>query len=97
MYNGAAAMAGISNIQRSQDTLWTLGADTGGKALLDMNDLSLGIVQAQRSFSSYYILGYYTSNANPDGKFRRIKISLRDGVSGDLDYRQGYYAGKEAD
>jgi VWFA-related protein len=95
MYNGAAAMAGISNIQRSQDTLWTLGADTGGKALLDMNDLSLGIVQAQRSFSSYYILGYYTSNANPDGKFRRIKISLRDGVSGDLDYRQGYYAGKE--
>jgi len=95
MYNGASAMAAITGIQRSQDTLWTLGADTGGKALLDMNDLSLGIVQAQRSFSSYYILGYYTSNSNQDGKFRRIKISLRDGVSGDLDYRQGYYAGKE--
>ena len=95
MYNGASAMAAITGIQRSQDTLWTLGADTGGKALLDMNDLSVGIVQAQRSFSSYYILGYYTSNSNQDGKFRRIKISLRDGVSGDLDYRQGYYAGKE--
>ena len=95
MYNGASAMAAITNIQRSQDTLWTLGADTGGKALLDVNDLSLGIVQAQRAFSSYYILGYYTSNSNPDGKFRRIKIALRDGLSGDLDYRQGYYAGKE--
>jgi len=95
MYNGASAMAAITNIQRSQDTLWTLGADTGGKALLDVNDLSLGIVQAQRAFSSYYIIGYYTSNSNLDGKFRRIKISLRDGVSGDLDYRQGYYAGKE--
>jgi len=95
MYNGASAMAAITNIQRSQDTLWTLGADTGGKALLDVNDLSLGIVQAQRAFSSYYILGYYTSNSNLDGKFRRIKISLRDGVSGDLDYRQGYFAGKE--
>jgi len=95
MYNGASAMAAVTNIQRSQDTLWTLGADTGGKALLDVNDLSLGIVQAQRAFSSYYILGYYTSNSNPDGKFRRIKISLRDGLSGDLDYRQGYYAGKE--
>jgi VWFA-related protein len=95
MYNGASAMAAITSIQRSQDTLWTLGADTGGKALLDVNDLSLGIVQAQRAFSSYYILGYYTSNSNLDGKFRRIKISLRDGLSGDLDYRQGYFAGKE--
>ncbi|HYV61056.1 MAG TPA: VWA domain-containing protein [Bryobacteraceae bacterium] len=95
MYTGASAMAAITNLQRTQDTLWTLGADTGGKALLDVNDLSLGIVNAQRAFSSYYIVGYYTNNANLDGKFRRIKISLREGVSGDLDYRQGYYAGKE--
>jgi len=95
MYTGASAMAAMTNIQRTQDTLWTLGADTGGKALLDVNDLSLGIVNAQRAFSSYYILGYYTSNANNDGKFRRIKIALREGLSGDLDYRQGYFAGKD--
>ena len=95
MYTGASSLAAMTNFQRTQDTLWTLGADTGGKALLDMNDLSTGIVQAQRSFSSYYILGYYTSNANLDGKFRRIKISLRAGLSGSLDFRQGYYAGKE--
>jgi len=95
MYTGASAMASLTNMQRSQDTLWTLGADTGGKALLDVNDLSMGIVNAQRAFSSYYILGYYTSNTNLDGKFRRIKISLREGISGTLDYRQGYYAGKD--
>jgi VWFA-related protein len=95
MYTGASAMTALTNMQRSQDTLWTLGADTGGKALLDVNDLSMGIIQAQRAFSSYYIIGYYTSNANLDGKFRRIKISLREGVAGDLDYRQGYFAGKE--
>jgi VWFA-related protein len=95
MYTGSSSMTAMMNIQRTQDTLWTLAADTGGKALLDANDLSMGIVNAQRAFSSYYIIGYYTSNANLDGKFRRIKISLREGVSGDLDYRQGYYAGKE--
>jgi VWFA-related protein len=95
MYTGASAMTAMTNIQRTQDTLWTLAADTGGKALLDVNDLSMGIVNAQKAFSSYYIIGYYTSNANLDGKFRRIKISLREGVSGDLDYRQGYYAGKD--
>ena len=95
MYTGASAMAAMTNLQRTQDTLWTLAADTGGKALLDVNDLSAGIVNAQKSFSSYYILGYYTSNANLDGKFRRVKISLREGLSADLDYRQGYYAGKD--
>jgi len=95
MYTGASSNAAIGNIQRSQDTLWTLAADTGGKALLDSNDLSRGIVQAQQSISSYYILGYYASNQNLDGKFRRIKITLREGLTASLDYRQGYYAGKQ--
>jgi len=95
MYSGASALAMMTNYQRTQDTLWTMAADTGGKALLDSNDLAAGIVQAQKSISSYYILGYYTSNQALDGKFRRIKISLNDGLSASLDYRQGYYAGKQ--
>jgi hypothetical protein len=95
MYNGAGAMAMTTGLQRSQDTLYSLGADTGGKALLDFNDLTMGIVQAQKAFSSYYILGYYTTNQNLDGKFRRIKISLREGLAASLDFRQGYYAGKQ--
>ena len=45
-----------------QETLYSLAADTGGKALLDNNDLSLGIVQAQKDVRSYYILGYYSTN-----------------------------------
>ncbi len=94
MYSGAAGLAVMSNYQRSQDTLWTMAADTGGKALLDSNDLAAGIAQAQKSISSYYILGYYTSNEARDGKFRRIRISLNNGLSASLDYRRGYYAGK---
>lgn len=93
MYTGAAANAVAANLQRSQDTLWTLGADTGGKALLDYNDLGRGIVQAQQSVSSYYVIGYYTTNTNPDGKFRKVKITLAN-PDYTLDYRQGYYANK---
>lgn len=95
MYSGAAAMAITGNFQQSQDTLYALAADTGGKALLDSNDLTRGIAQAARSISSYYILGYYTTNPAQDGKFRRVKISLNDGRAANLDYRQGYFAGKE--
>ncbi len=45
--------------------------------------------------SSYYIIGYYTTNSAPDGKFRRISIALKEFPSAKLDYRQGYFAGKE--
>ena len=95
MYTGASAQAVTTNFQRSQDTLYALAGDTGGKAFLDNNDLAGGIVQAQQSISDYYILGYYTSNTDPNGKFRRIRISLANNQEAKLDYRQGYYADKE--
>lgn len=94
MYTGGAALAVNSGFQQSQDTLFALAGDTGGKALLDYNDLAKGIVDAQHSVTSYYLLEYYTSNPNLDGKFRKIKITLND-QNAKLDYRQGYYAGKE--
>jgi hypothetical protein len=95
MYSGTAALAVTTRMQQSQDTLFALAGDTGGKALLDYNDLTRGIVQAQQSTSSYYILGYYTSNGTLDGRFRRIKISVNPELAANLDYRQGYYAGKQ--
>jgi VWFA-related protein len=99
MYSGSSARALTSNFQNQQETLYTLAADTGGKALLDNNDLSMGIVQAQKDMTSYYIIGYYSSNAALDGHFRRVKITLNNsalaGKIAKLDYRQGYYAGKQ--
>ena len=94
MYTGAAALSNTSNFQQSQDTLFALAGDTGGKALFDYNDLSKGIVQAQQAVTSYYILEYYTTNPNLDGRFRKVKITLND-ANAKLDYREGYYAGKE--
>ena len=95
MYAGASAQAVTTSFQRSQDTLYALAGDTGGKAFLDNNDLSRGIVEARESISDYYILGYYTTNTEPNGKFRRIRISLANNQEAKLDYRQGYYAAKE--
>jgi len=94
MYTGAAALAVMTNFERSQDTLYTLATDTGGKAMLDSNDLVAGIVAAEKSITGYYIIGFYTTNEKLDGKYRRIKITLNDNIEARLDYRQGYYAGK---
>ncbi len=93
MYTGASAGSFQSNFQRSQDTLYSIAADTGGKALLDNNDLGKGMENAEKSESSYYIIGYYTTNDKLDGKFRRIKISMSEQTA-KVEYRQGYFAGK---
>jgi VWFA-related protein len=95
MYNGSAARAGNDRLQQSQDTLYSLAADTGGKAFFDNNDLTAGIVRAQHSISDYYLIGYYTTNTTQNGRFRRIKITVPEKFNASLDYRQGYYANKE--
>ena len=66
----------LTNFQRSQDTLYSLAKDTGGKAMFDYNDLSLGIVQAAQAVTSYYIVGFYSKHTALDGKFHRVKITL---------------------
>ncbi len=95
MYSGVAAQANTANFQQSQDTLFSLAGDTGGKALLDYNDLDRGIVNAQQAISDYYILEYYTSNPSLDGRFRKIKVTVTNPTDAKLEFRQGYYAGKE--
>lgn len=50
-------------------------------------------MNAQKAISAYYVLGYYTTNTAPDGKFRRISISLKE-IPTKLDYRSGYFANK---
>jgi VWFA-related protein len=94
MYSGTAAQAVTDNFQQSQDTMYALGGDTGGKALFDNNDLTRGIVQAQRSISDYYIVGYYTTNTAQNGRFRRVKITVNSAPDASLEYRRGYYANK---
>ena len=95
MFSGTSAQAVTTRFQRSQDTLYALAKDTGGKAMFDNNDLSLGIKQAAEGMTSYYEIGYYPTHTALDGRFHRIKISLKEGLSADLSYRQGYFADKE--
>jgi VWFA-related protein len=99
MYSGSSARASQTNFQAQQETLYSLATDTGGKLMIDNSDLAMGIVQAQKDISSYYILGYYTTNEKLDGHFRRVKIALKDPALAarvpKMDYRQGYWAGKD--
>jgi hypothetical protein len=72
-----------------------LAEESGGIALLNMSDLRPGLDRLVRDISSYYLLGYYSTNNRPDGKFRRNEVKVsRSGVR--VVHRNGYFAARES-
>ncbi len=94
MFTGQGAMTLSGNFQRSQDSLYALSKDTGGNPMFDYNDLTLGITRAVESMTSYYIIGYYSTHPAADGRFRRVRVSLANGMDADVQFRSGYFADK---
>jgi len=93
-YSGASVLNDLNGNAASQETLYTLAADTGGKAFMDTNDFGGVFQQVQKDTSAYYVLGYTSSNRLKDGHFRRLKVQVNRGDV-KLEYRSGYYAGRD--
>jgi VWFA-related protein len=92
IFSGTTQQTMRSSFYDSQETLYTLAAETGGIAFLDSNDLTAGLRRAEDDMSTYYELGYYSANTAVDGTYRRLRIQLVNGGPADLSYRRGYYA-----
>ena len=90
-YSGQAMLSAYESNFTTQETLVTLASDTGGRAFLDSNDFGAIFKGMQDDTSMYYVLGYHSSNAARDGRYRRITVKLK---RSDLkvQYRRGYYA-----
>jgi len=90
-YSGQSMINALNSNFTTQETLVTLASDTGGKAFLDSNDFSQVFRGVQQDTSTYYLLGYHSSNPAKDGRYRRISVKVNvPGVK--IDYRRGYYA-----
>jgi VWFA-related protein len=98
---GASAFQGANVTSRgasrdnSQETLSTLASDTGGRLFVDDNDLSVGMQKARDDISSYYIVGYYSTNGKMDGKYRRVQVKLNNNIQAKIDYKSGYFGDKD--
>lgn len=95
MFSGTITQSLVSNADRQRDVLYSMARDTGGRAIVDINDLGLGVADVASRVSGYYILGYYPDNTATDGRYRRVRISLTGGRRAELHYRQGYYGPKD--
>jgi len=90
-YSGRSTMNALESNFTTQETLVTLASDTGGKAFLDSNDFSKVFKSVQDDTSTYYLLGYHSTNPARDGHYRRITVKINvPGVK--IDSRRGYYA-----
>jgi VWFA-related protein len=93
-FSGASVSNQFSQLASSQDTLTAMAEDTGGRAFYDSNAFGDVFDRVVADTSAYYVLGYSSTNAARDGRFRRIKVRLKD-PSLKLDYRSGYYAPRD--
>lgn len=78
------------------ESLQTLAGATDGLAVVNSNDIDRGLRRVVDDLTSYYLLGYYSTNDKLDGKFRAIKVRVkRPGV--DVRARRGYRAATKAE
>ncbi len=76
-------------LRARMDSLRTLADATDGIAVLNNNDLDVGLKRIANDLSSYYLLGYYSNNSSLDGRYHTIKVRVkRPGV--DVRARKGY-------
>ena len=79
-----------------EESLRLLALNTDGLALLSNNDLGKQLRRVSDDLTSYYLLGYYSTNAKLDGKYRTITVHVKQpGV--EIRARKGYRAPTEAD
>lgn len=85
-----------STFNRRSDSLTTLATATDGIPVTGSNDFAPGLKRIQDDLSSYYLLGYNSTNTTFDGKFRTITVRVRrPGVT--VRARPGYLAPTEAE
>jgi VWFA-related protein len=85
-----------TNLRQLNDFMKVVADNTGGQAIVDTDAILPGVDRIFREYSAYYLLGYESSNGNPDGKFRDIDVKVRrDGVT--VRARAGYWAPRAED
>ncbi len=62
--------------QAQQSGLRTLAERTGGRAVLNSNELGDVFTQIEADFYGYYLLGYYPRNVREKDRFRKIKVRV---------------------
>jgi VWFA-related protein len=76
------------------ESLKTAALNTDGLAVMDSRDIDAGLKRVVSDLSSYYLLGYSSTNTKFDGRYRSIRVRVkRTGIN--VRARKGYQAPTE--
>jgi VWFA-related protein len=79
-----------ARMSERRTSLLTMAEETDGLAVVSTNNIDAGLKRIDDDLSSYYLLGFY-STQKPDGKFHKLTVRVtRKGVSARA--RRGYLA-----
>jgi VWFA-related protein len=86
----ADGRAVANELRLSQDSLRVLADATGGFAAVNRNDLDGAFDRIVAENSSYYMLGFYSTNDRRNGRYRKLEVRVnRPGLR--VRNRAGYY------
>jgi len=76
------------------EVLRRFASETGGRSIVNTNNLEAGLKDVVADASAYYLLGYSPARTRNDGKFHRISVKVRrSGMR--VTSRRGYWAPSE--
>jgi VWFA-related protein len=93
---GRLARASTGEVAAMQAPLFTLAADTGGRALVNTNALGRVVSGALKETSLYYLLAWKPEASAAGGgspKYQRIEVSVRERPELRVLVRRGFYNG----
>ena len=80
-----------ASISTRNENLRTLAANTDGIAIVDTNDLDKGMNRIIDDLTTYYLLGYTSTNSKLDGRYRKITVRVKR-ANVQVRARRGYRA-----
>jgi VWFA-related protein len=66
-----------ANLSARQDSLRFLADMTDGTSVINTNNIDGALKRITDDLSSYYLMGYYSSNSKLDGRFRNITVRVK--------------------
>lgn len=91
---GLGTSSFYNELRLAQDSLRVLSEETGGFAVVNRNDFATAFQRIVDDNSSYYVMGYYSTNDKRDGRYRKIEVKLVGKPGLTVRARKGYAAAR---
>jgi VWFA-related protein len=90
--SGRMQRSNLGELSASQDIMYSLAAETGGRAVFNTNDLRPGLADALKETSFYYLLAWKPDReTSGTARFRRLEVTVASRPDLTVRVRRGFF------